>query len=285
MKKKVRQGLLFLIIIILLILFLFPVYWIFTISVKGKAEIFAYPPTWFPKEFKWDNYKTLIFGQSTGFVALGSGGYFNYLRNSLITAGCASVTCLVLGSFGAYGLVRLNASQKAKKNLSFWIISTRMMPPVAAAVPFYILFRNLHLLNNLLSLIITYIAINLPFVIWMLQGFFREVPNDIYEAAKLDGCSPVGSFLRVVLPLSLPGMCAALVFSFIFSWNEFLFALILTGEETKTMTVATASMWSAIASRWGEIATVGIFTIIPVFILTLFTQKYFIKGMTFGAVK
>ena len=285
MKKKTKQVLIFLVILILLILFLFPVYWIFTISVKGKAEIFAYPPTWFPREFKWDNYKTLIFGQSTGFVALGSGGYFNYLRNSLITAGCASAVCLVLGSFGAYGLVRVNTSQKTKKNLSFWIISTRMMPPVAAAVPFYILFRNLHLLNNLLSLIITYIAINLPFVIWMLQGFFREVPNDIYEAAKLDGCSPVGSFLRVILPLSLPGMCAALVFSFIFSWNEFLFALILTGEETKTMTVATASMWSAIASRWGEIATVGIFTIFPVFILTLLTQKYFIKGMTFGAVK
>ncbi|HIU15626.1 MAG TPA: carbohydrate ABC transporter permease, partial [Candidatus Ventricola intestinavium] len=246
---------------------------------------FAYPPTLVPQVFDWSNYKTIILGQSTGFVVLGSGGYFNYLRNSLVAAGTASVLCILMGSFGAYGLVRMNMNAKAKQKMSFWIISTRMMPPIAAAVPFYILFRNMNLLNNLLSIIITYTAVNLPFVIWMLQGFFREVPLELYEAARLDGCGPVESFVKVILPLSLPGVCSALVFSFIFSWNEFLFALILTGEETKTMPVAAASMWSAIASRWGEIATVGIVTILPVFALTLFTQKYFVKGMTFGAIK
>lgn len=285
MKKRAKQAVILLILLVILLAFMFPVYWIFGISVKGKAEIFAYPPTLVPKVFNWNNYKNIILGQSTGFVALGTGGYFNYLRNSLIAAGTASFLCILMGSFGAYGLVRMNMSQKAKKNVSFWIISTRMMPPVAAAVPFYMMFRHMNLLNNLMSIIITYTAINLPFVIWMLQGFFREVPNELYEAAKLDGCGPVESFLKVIVPLSLPGICSALVFSFIFSWNEFLFALILTGEETKTMPVATASMWSAIASRWGEIATVGIVTILPVFILTLFTQKYFVKGMTFGAIK
>lgn len=285
MKKRGKQIGMLLILLLILMVFMFPIYWIFGISVKGKAEIFAYPPTLVPQVFNWGNYRSIILGQSTGFVALGSGGYFNYLRNSLIAAGTASVLCILMGSFGAYGLVRMNMNAKAKQNMSFWIISTRMMPPIAAAVPFYIMFRNLNLLNNLLSIIITYTAINLPFVIWMLQGFFREVPNELFEAAKLDGCGPVESFVKVIMPLSLPGICSSLVFSFIFSWNEFLFALILTGEETKTMPVAAASMWSAIASRWGEIATVGIVTILPVFVLTLFTQKYFVKGMTFGAIK
>ena len=147
------------------------------------------------------------------------------------------------------------------------------------------MFRQLRLLDNLLSLIISYIAMILPFVIWTLQGFFREVPPELHEAAKLDGCGPFSSFLRVVFPLSLPGLFTAMIFTFIFSWNEFLFALILTGENTKTMPVAAASMWSAVASRWGEIATVGITTILPVFLLSLCVQKYFIKGMTFGAIK
>lgn len=283
--KYLKHILAFAAIIVILIIFLFPVYWTFATSVKGKAEIFEYPPSLIPKTVSFDNYAAVIFGQSNDSVVLSEASYFKYLLNSLIAAGSACLVCIFVGAFGAYGLVRLRMSPKGKKNISFWIISTRMMPPIAAAIPFYIMFRNLKMLDNLGSLIISYIAFNLPFVIWTLQGFFREVPNEIYEAAKLDGCGPISSFMRVVLPLSLPGIFTAMIFTFIFSWNEFLFALILTGESTKTMPVVAASMWSAVASRWGEIATVGITTILPVLILTLCVQKYFIKGMTFGAIK
>lgn len=285
MRTKVKQGGALLILLVMALAFMFPVYWMFATSIKGKAEIFAYPPKLLPQDITFEHYAGVILGQANDSVVLGEGGYFKYLKNSLVAAGTASVCCLVLGSFGAYGLVRIDMKQKTKKKLSFWIISTRMMPPIAVAIPFYMLFRQMGMLNHLGSIIIVYIAMNLPFVIWTLQGFFREVPNELHEAAKLDGCGPVGGFIRVIVPLSLPGLLSALIFSFIFSWNEFLFALILTGEETKTMPVAAASMWSAIASRWGEIATVGIVTILPVFILTLFTQKYFVKGMTFGAIK
>ncbi len=283
--KYLKHILAFAAIIVILIIFLFPVYWTFATSVKGKAEIFEYPPSLIPKTVSFDNYAAVILGQSNDSVVLSEASYFKYLLNSLIAAGSACLVCIFVGAFGAYGLVRLRMSPKGKKNISFWIISTRMMPPIAAAIPFYIMFRNLKMLDNLGSLIISYIAFNLPFVIWTLQGFFREVPNEIYEAAKLDGCGPISSFMRVVLPLSLPGIFTAMIFTFIFSWNEFLFALILTGESTKTMPVVAASMWSAVASRWGEIATVGITTILPVLILTLCVQKYFIKGMTFGAIK
>lgn len=283
--KYLKNVLAFLAIIVILIIFLFPVYWTFATSVKGKAEIFEFPPSLIPKTVSFDNYAAVILGQSNDSVVLGEASYFKYLLNSLIAAGSACIVCIFVGAFGAYGLVRLRMSARGKKNISFWIISTRMMPPIAAAIPFYIMFRNLKMLDNLWSLIISYIAFNLPFVIWTLQGFFREVPHEIYEAAKLDGCGPVSSFMRVVLPLSLPGIFTAMIFTFIFSWNEFLFALILTGESTKTMPVVAASMWSAVASRWGEIATVGITTILPVLILTLCVQKYFIKGMTFGAIK
>ena len=283
--KYLKNVLAFAAIILILIIFLFPVYWTFATSVKGQAEIFEYPPKMIPSSVSFDNYAAVIFGRSNDSVVLSEGSYFKYLLNSLIAAGSACLVCIFVGSFGAYGLVRLRMSPRGKKNISFWIISTRMMPPIAAAIPFYIMFKNLKMLDNLWSLIISYIAFNLPFVIWTLQGFFREVPNEIYEAAKLDGCGPISSFMRVVLPLSLPGIFTAMIFTFIFSWNEFLFALILTGERTKTMPVVAASMWSAVASRWGEIATVGITTILPVLILTLCVQKYFIKGMTFGAIK
>lgn len=285
MKRTLQQSTVYLLLVLILLMFLFPMYWMFATSVKDKAEIFEYPPRLIPRTASMDNYSGVILGQSNDSVVLGEGGYFKYLRNSLVTAGLACLLCLALGSFGAYGLVRLTMKPKTKGQISFWIISTRMMPPIAAAIPFYMMFRDLHLLNNLTSLVISYVAFNLPFVIWMLQGFFREVPTELYEAAKLDGCGPFRSFLRVVLPLSLPGLFTAMIFTFIFAWNEFLFALVLTGENTKTMPVAAASMWSAIASRWGEIATVGIVTIVPVFVLTLFAQKYFIKGMTFGAIK
>lgn len=285
MKKRTTRVASLLVMMFLLLVFMFPVYWMLATSVKTKSEIFAWPPNIIPQTFTMENYKGVILGQANTSVVLGEGGYFKYLKNSVIAAGVSSMLCLTMGSFGAYGLVRLTMSQRAKKKMSFWIISTRMMPPIAAAVPFYMMFRNLHMLNTLGAIIIAYTAMNLPFVIWTLQGFFREIPSELYEAAKLDGCGPVASFLRVIVPLSLPGLFSALIFSLIFAWNEFLFALILTGEETKTMPVVAASMWSAIASRWGEIATVGIVTILPVFILTLMTQKYFVKGMTFGAIK
>lgn len=283
--KHLKNVLAFAAIIMILIIFLFPVYWTFATSVREKAEIFEYPPKLIPSSISFDNYIAVILGRSNDSVVLSESSYFKYLLNSLIAAGSACVVCILVGSFGAYGLVRIRMSAKGKKNISFWIISTRMMPPIAAAIPFYIMFKNLKMLDNLGSLIISYIAFNLPFVIWTLQGFFKAVPNEIYEAAKLDGCGPVSSFMRVVMPLSLPGIFTAMIFTFIFSWNEFLFALILTGERTKTMPVVAASMWSAVASRWGEIATVGITTILPVLILTLCVQKYFVKGMTFGAIK
>lgn len=285
MRKKIGKIATFATLLLILVAFLFPVYWIFATSVKSKAEIFEYPPSLIPKTASLNNYSAVILGNSNDSVVLGEGGYFKYMKNSLIAASTACAVCIVVGSFGAYGLVRMQMTAQQKKKVSFWVISTRMMPPIAAAIPFYLMFKSMKLLDNPVSLIISYIAFNLPFVIWTLQGFFREVPNELYEAAKLDGCGPFTSFLRVIFPLSLPGIFTAMIFAFIFSWNEFLFALILTGENTKTMPVAAASMWSAIASRWGEIATVGIVTILPVFLLTLCVQKYFIKGMTFGAIK
>lgn len=285
LKKNISKLICKIVLIILIIGLLFPIYWMVGISLKNKSEIFTYPPTLVPQQITMDNYLGVLYQGGSESVVLGEGGYYKYLRNSLIVAIISSMICLALGAFGSYGLVRLKASQRLKRNISFWIISTRMIPPVAAAIPFYIMFRNLRMLNNLTSLIIVYTSMNLPFSIWILQGFFREVPSEIYEAATIDGCSPVAAFVKVVLPLSMPGLMTSLIFTTIFSWNEFLFALILTGEETKTMPVAAASMWSAISSRWGEIASVGVVTIIPVLILTLLTQKHFVQGMTFGAIK
>jgi multiple sugar transport system permease protein len=285
LKTMIKKTVSYLLVLVIVIVFLFPVYWTLLTSIKAKAELFDYPPRLIPSEITLKNYEGVILGQKNDSVVMGEGGYGKYLFNSVIVSVASCLICFVIGAFGAYGLVRVRMAKKRKDNLSFWILSTRMMPPVAAAIPFYIMFQNINLINSYWSIIISYITFNLPFVVWTLQGFFRDVPNEIYEAAKIDGAGSVLSFVKVILPLSAAGCIVTFIFTFIFSWNEFTFALVLSGEKTKTMPVAVASMWTGVASRWGEIATTGIVTIIPILILTFSIQKYFIKGMTFGAIK
>lgn len=285
LKSIIRNVILYFLVIIIVLVFLFPIYWMVMTSLKPPGELFDYPPKFFPSELNFKNYIGVILGQKNISVVLGEGAYTKYLINSGIVSFASSFLSFVIGAFGAYGLVRVRMSKKIKKNISFWILSTRMMPASAAAIPLFIMFQKLHLINNYWSIIIAYITFNISFVVWMLQGFFKEVPNEIIEASKIDGYGPIRSFLKIVLPLSAPGCIVTFIFILIFSWNEFTYALILSGMDTKTMPVAMASMWGGVVSSWSEIATTGVVTVLPVMILVLSIQKYFVKGMTFGAIK
>jgi multiple sugar transport system permease protein len=174
---------------------------------------------------------------------------------------------------------------RKKEDLAFWILSTRMAPPVMVILPFYLVFKNLDLLDTTLGIVMIYMTFNLAFIVWMMRGYFESIPVELEEAARIDGLSRLQAFIKITLPLSMPGIVASSIFAFIMSWNEFLYSLILTGEKTKTATVAITSFITFEGIRWGEIAAAGILIVLPVIVFGICIQKYLIRGMTMGGVK
>jgi multiple sugar transport system permease protein len=259
-----------------LIFFMFPVIWMFLTSFKTEAEYFSYPPVFIPKDFSFRNYFNAM-----AFPPDGRGG-LQGLRDSLIIASVTTVASVLIGSLAAYSLSRFKTGGD---NFSFWILSTRMFPPVAAALPLFLIFKQIKLLDTHLALIIANTVFTLPFVVWLLKGFFDELPLELEEAALIDGCSHWGAFTRVALPLVTPGLVATALFSFIFAWNEFMFALLLTRRNVRTLTIIVPSLVGGHEILWGEIAAIGMVAIIPGILLALLLQRYLVRGLTMGAVK
>jgi len=264
------------ILVTALIFFMFPVVWMFLTSFKTEAEYFSYPPVFIPEDFSFRNYFNAM-----AFPPDGRGG-LQGLRDSLIIASTTTVASVIIGSLAAYSLSRFKTGGD---NFSFWILSTRMFPPVAAALPLFLIFKQIKLLDTHLALIIANTVFTLPFVIWLLKGFFDDLPVELEEAALIDGCSHWGAFTRVALPLVAPGLVATALFSFIFAWNEFMFALLLTRRTVRTLTIIVPSLVGGHEILWGEIAAIGTIAIIPGIVLALLLQRYLIRGLTMGAVK
>lgn len=254
------------------IVWLFPVIWMFATSVKTQVQTFRIPPVWIFKPV-YQNYSDLFFASSIQ----------KYLINGLVIASTSTAICLVLGSFAAFTLTRFHI--RGREDIAFWMLSTRMFPPIASAIPLYLLLRQLGLLDTHLGLIIVYLSLNLGFTTWMMRGFFRELPVELEESAMIDGCSRYGAFFRVVLPLSAPGLAATAILCFIFAWNEFLFALLFTGRNAKTMPVVLAGFITQTGIRWGALTAAGALTAIPTIILACLAQKYIVRGLTLGAIK
>ena len=264
------------ILIIFLFLFMFPVVWMFLTSFKTEEEYFSYPPVFIPKDFSLRNYVNAM-----AFPPDGRGG-LQGLRDSVIIAVSTTIASVIMGSLAAYSLSRFNTGGE---NFSFWILSTRMMPPIAAALPLFLIFKNLKLLDTHLALIIANTIFNLPFVIWLLKGFFDDLPAEMEEAALIEGCSHWGAFWRIALPLVAPGIVAVSLFSFIFAWNEFMFALLLTRRTVRTLTIIVPSLVGGHEILWGEIAAIGTVAILPGILLSLLLQRYLVRGLSMGAVK
>ena len=263
-------------LIFALFFFMFPVMWMFMTSFKTEAEYFSYPPVFIPENFSLRNYFNAM-----AFPPDGRGG-LQGLRDSLIIALSTALVALIIGAPAAYSLARFRIGGE---NLSFWILSTRMFPPVATALPLFLIFKNLRLLDTHLSLIIANTIFNLPFVIWLLKGFFEELPAEIEESALIDGCTYWGSFVRIALPLVTPGLMVTALFSFIFAWNEFMFALLLTRRSVRTLTIIVPSLVGGHEILWGEIAAIGVVAIIPGVLLSILLQRYLVRGLTLGALK
>jgi len=253
-----------------------PIYWMITISLKQEVDQFATPPRWF-------NFTPTLKHYIDAFVTRGFG---EYLVNSAIVAVCSTAAALVLGTAAAYSLARFRLPYRLDRKLALWILSTRMFPAIVTAVPLFLLARNTGLLNTRLSLIIVYTGFNLPFVVWMMRGFFAEVPRDLEEAAMVDGDSRLGALWRVVLPLVTPGLAATAVFCLIISWNEFLFALVLSQTDSATtLPVGIAGRVTQYGIEWGAMSAAAVVAMVPILVFALIVQKYLVRGLSLGAVK
>jgi multiple sugar transport system permease protein len=263
-------------LVLFLLVFMFPVVWMFLTSFKTGQEYFSYPPVFLPEDFSLRNYVNAM-----TFPPDGRGG-LQGLRDSLIIATSTTIVSVIMGALAAYSLSRFKTGGE---NFSFWILSTRMMPPIAAALPLFLIFKQLRLLDTHLALIIANTIFNLPFVVWLLKGFFDDLPAEMEEAALIEGCSPWGAFWRIALPLVAPGIVAVSLFSFIFAWNEFMFALLFTRRSVRTLTIIVPSLVGGHEILWGEIAAIGMVAILPGILLSLLLQRYLVRGLSMGAIK
>lgn len=255
---------------------LVPVYWLAGISLKREVDQFAVPPVWFSFQPTLAHYREIFFARPFG----------TYLWNSMVVAVCSTLAALVIGSLAAYGLARFRLPHGLDERLSFWILSTRMFPPIVSLVPLFLLMHRLDLLNSRLSLILIYTAFNLPLVVWMMRGFLAEVPAELEEAALVDGYSRLGALLRVALPLAAPGLAATAVFCLIFAWNEFLFALVLTQTDAAmTLPVGIAGQVTQYEIKWGAMSAAGVTAMLPVLAFAFLVQRYLVRGLSLGAVK
>src|SRR5256714_1950794 len=259
-----------------LLVTLAPVYWLITISFKHEMDQFAVPPKWFSFSPTLEHYVDAFVARS----------FAQYLFNSLLVAVASTACALVIGTLAAYSLARFRLPRNLDRKLALWILSTRMFPAIVTAVPLFLIMRDLRLVNTRLSLIIVYTSFNLPFVVWMMRGFFAEVPRDLEEAAMVDGDSRMGALRRVILPLVAPGLAATAVFCLIVSWNEFLFALVLTQtNEAMTLPVGIAGRVTQYGIKWGAMRAAAVVAMVPILAFALSVQKYLVRGLSLGAVK
>ena len=258
--------------LIVLSMSIFPIFWILLTSFKSRIDIMSMTPKVIFKPI-FSNYLNMLIEKQFSSVFV----------NTIIISFSSAFLALTLGTFAAYGFARFKV--KYNNNLLFWILSTRMFPPITTVLPYFILMAKLNMLGTYWGLILVHTAYNLPFSIWMMKGFFEEIPKEIDEAALIDGCSVYSCLFKIDLPLSTPGLMATAIFCLIFSWNEFLMASILTGPGTHTVPVAISELVASHNTDWGGIAAMGILSIIPIFLFILSVQKYIAKGLTFGAIK
>ncbi|MFQ5795692.1 MAG: carbohydrate ABC transporter permease [Candidatus Bipolaricaulia bacterium] len=255
----------------IVVVFFFPIFWMLVSSFKPNSEVITYPPTFIPD-------RPTLSGYIEGFQARGG----TALKNSLLVATVTTAVSIVAGSLAAYSFARFKLGGF---HLPFWILSTRMMPAVASIIPIFILFKNLGFIDTWYGIAIAHLVITLPFAVWMMRGFFMEVPVELEESAMIDGASRLRALFRIVLPLTAPGLVVTAFFTFIFSWNELIFAVILSRRAATTLPVIVSGMHgSGSGFLFSVMSALSVVGMIPVLVLAFFSQKYLVRGMTFGAV-
>lgn len=271
-RKGIRYTIIYVLLIAFLIITLLPYVWLVLTSFKTKLDAFSIPPKMFFK-VTFDNYKEAFL----------TGGMLTNLKNSLIIMLATVSIGMAIGLPSAFAFSRFKT--RGDQIMLNYLLGTRFTPFVVLALPLYLIMSKLGMLNSFVGIIIAHISFNLPFIVWMMKGFFDAVPKEIDEAARIEGYSWFRVFLSIDIPLAKSGLAATSVFCAINSWNEFLMALILTGRNTATMPVAIPGMLTPQGTLWGQIAAVGTVITIPVLLFAILVQKHMVAGMTMGAVK
>jgi len=269
----VKKALIYLAVALILIATLTPLVWMVATSIKPEPDILVTPPR-FLFTPTLDHYWFALAAPEAPLV--------RGLYNSLIISLATIALVVPISALAAYGFARYNLGGG---HLQFYILTVKMFPPIAAIIPFFVIFQNLNLLDNVIALIILNTLFNLPFAIWLLYGFFKEIPADLEESAMIEGSTRFEVFREIVLPLVAPGLAVTAIFSILFTWNEFLFAFILTRSQAVTLTVAVSGFWTHRGILWGPLSAAATVCVIPMFIFALIIQRYIVRGLTFGAIK
>jgi multiple sugar transport system permease protein len=256
-------------LVLALLFVLFPIVWLVQISFRPNDDMLGYQLLFRPT---LDHYRALFESQ-----------FLRSFLNSVMSSGLSTVVALAIGTPAAYVMCRWRF--RARGAISMWILSTRMAPQIAFTIPFFLAFRQVGLLDTVWGLAIIYLTFNLALVIWMMQSFFEAVPISLEEAARIDGCGMWGAFFRITLPLTAPGMAATAVLCFIFSWNDFFYALILTRTNAMTAPVAIINFMQYEGWEWGKMAAGGTLVMLPVILFTILVRKWLVSGMIAGSVK
>lgn len=277
MRRRIGRGFAYLVLVALGIAGMAPFLYLAVLSSKRRIDILLHVP---PRlTFDWSrisaNYNEVLFNQ----------GFVNFTLNSIIVVGVSTLLALVIGTPAAYAFSRMPF--RGNETLASVVLSMRFMPPIAIAIPLFLMVKAFGVQDSYPGLILPYIAFSLPVVVWITIGFFDEIPQEIDDAAMMDGCSRIGVLWRVMLPIVRPGLVTAALFGAIFTWNEFLVALyVIDSRDFQTISLGAATLVSARQPiDWNIAATVGVVTVIPILIFSLFIQRYIVRGLTAGAVK
>lgn len=256
-----------------------PGLWVVLNSFRPTVEILAKPPIWIPHTLNLEHYTAMFGGAGEGGVPV-----LTYFRNSLIISLTSTVIALLIGMSGGYAFARY--SFKGKSALFVGLMASRAVPGVALSLPLFIIFGRTGIIDTHFGLILVYVAMNVPFTIWLIDGFFRQVPKELAEAAEIDGCTRWQAFWRVEFPVARAGIASAGIFAFLTSWNEYALASQLTRSvNSKTMPVGLLDFTSQFTLDWGGMCALAVLMILPALVLTFLVQKHLIAGLTFGGVK
>jgi multiple sugar transport system permease protein len=268
-RERWRRAGLYAVTVALMLLIMFPFLWMVQMSFRPNDDIFGYDLLFTP---------TLVH-----YGALWQGHFAGSFGNSVIASTVSTALSLILGVPAAYALSR--ARFRGGRQIALWVLASRMAPPIAFTIPFFLAYRHMGLLDSVWGLALIYLTFNLALVIWMMQTFFDSVPRALEDAAWIDGCSVWGAFFRITLPLAAPGLAATAVLCFILSWNDFFFALILTRTNAMTAPVAIVNFMQYEGWEWGKIAAGGVLVMLPVVIFSMLVRNYLVRGLIAGGVK
>jgi len=256
------------------VLVLLPIYWMVNMSFKGRAEFAALPPTLLVQRPTLENYRDLIVTQR----------FDRFGLNSLVVALIAASIAVTIGTLAAYGLSRFRLPRNLNYHLLFTILTVRMFPPVVTVIPLFVYYRDLGLLDSQLGLGLVHSFSEIPLVVWMMIGFFRDIPRDMEEAALVDGDHRLAVLRKIAIPLAAPGLAATFILVFISSWNEFLLALILTETRAQTLPIAVAAQITQFDVKYGNLMAAGVLATLPVLVLAMLAQRHLTRGLTVGGV-